>query len=96
MHPMGVDDCPGITTWNVSCTWVRSARLRPISMKLFLVMRLREAPLSTRVLATLYRPIGSLTTKGKFRLDNVVSGWSSGLNEMSVPDHFILLSGSMR
>jgi hypothetical protein len=65
-------------------------------MNVFLVMRLRDTPLSTKVMATLWRPIGSLTTKEKFRLDNAVSGWSSGLNEISVSDHFILLSGSMR
>jgi hypothetical protein len=44
---MGVDDYPGITSWKVSCNGVRSARLRPISMNVFLMMRLREAPLST-------------------------------------------------
>jgi hypothetical protein len=26
MHPMGVDDCPRITLWNVTCTRVRSDR----------------------------------------------------------------------
>jgi hypothetical protein len=66
MRSMGVDDYPRITTWNMSCTGVRSSRLRPISMKVFLIMRLREALLSTRVLATLCHPIGSLTMKGKF------------------------------
>jgi hypothetical protein len=47
------------------------------------------------VLATLCCPIRSLTTKGKFRLDNSVIGWSSGPNEMSTSDHFIFLFGSM-
>jgi hypothetical protein len=75
---------------------VRSARLRPISMKVFLIMRLRDASLSIRVLATLCRPIESLTTKGKFRLDNFVSRWSSCPNEMSMLDHFNLLFGSLR
>jgi hypothetical protein len=69
----GVDDCPGITQWKVSCTEVRSARLRPILMNVFLMMRLSEAPLSIRVLATLCHLIGSLTMKGKFRLDSFVS-----------------------
>jgi hypothetical protein len=81
---MGVDHCPRITSWNVSCTGVRSDRLRTISMNVFLIMRLKEAPLSTRVLATLCHPIRSLTTKGKFRLESSVSRWSSGTNEMSV------------
>jgi hypothetical protein len=75
---------------------VRSVKLRPISINVFLMMRLSEAPLSMRVLATLCRPIRSLTTKGKFRLDNFVVGWSSGPNEMSTLDHFIHRSGSMR
>jgi hypothetical protein len=96
MRPMGVDDCPRITLWSVSCTGVKSDRLRPISMKVFLMMRFSEAPLSTRVLATLCHPIGSLTTKGKFQLDSFVSGWSSGPNDMSMSAHFILLSGLMR
>jgi hypothetical protein len=65
-------------------------------MNVFLIMRLREASLSTIVLATLCYLMGCLTTKGKSRLDISVSRWSSGLNEMSVSDHFILLSGSMR
>jgi hypothetical protein len=95
MCPMGVDDYPRITPWKVSCTGVRSAKLRPISMNIFFMMRLSEVPLSIRVLATLCRPIGSLITKGKFQLDISVSGWSLCLNEMSILDHFILLSGSI-
>jgi hypothetical protein len=63
---MGVDDCLRITPLNVSCTRVRSDRSRPISMNVFLNMRLREAPLSTRVLATLCHLIRNLTMKGKF------------------------------
>jgi hypothetical protein len=35
-------------------------------MKVFLMIRFNEAPLSIDVLATLYYPIDSLTTKGKF------------------------------
>jgi hypothetical protein len=96
MHPMRVDDWPGITTWKVSCTRVSSTELRTISLNVFLMMRLSEAPLLIRVLATLCRLIRSLTTKGKFQRDNSVVGWSSGPNEMSVSDYFILLSGSMR
>jgi hypothetical protein len=53
---------------------VRSDKLRPISMKVFLMMRLSEVPLSIRVLVTLCRPIGSLTTKGKFLSHSSVSG----------------------
>jgi hypothetical protein len=74
IHPMGIDDCPGMTPWNVSCTGVRSYKLRPISMKVFLMIRFNEAPLSNSVLATLYHPIGSLTMKGKFLSNSVVSG----------------------
>jgi hypothetical protein len=65
-------------------------------MNVFLMMRLSEAPLLTRVLATLCHPIMSLTTKVKFQLDNYISGWSSGPNEMPVLDHFILLFSSIR
>jgi hypothetical protein len=71
---MGVDDYPEITPWNVSCTGVKSDRLMPISMKVFLMMRFNETLLSTRVLTTLCNPIGSLTMKGKFYSDNSVSG----------------------
>jgi hypothetical protein len=96
MRLMGVDDCPGMTPWNVSCTGVKSFRLRLISMKVFLMMRFSEAPLSIRVLATLCRPTESLTTKGMFRSDSSVSGWSFGLNEISTSNHFIFLPESMR
>jgi hypothetical protein len=65
-------------------------------MNVFLIMRLRKAPLSVRVLAILCHPIGSLTNMGKFRLESSVSRWSSGLNDISVSDHFILLPGLMR
>jgi hypothetical protein len=74
MRPLGVDDYPEITPWNVPCTRVKFDRLRPISMKVFLVMRFSKASLSTRVLATLCHPIESLIMKGKFRLDSYVSG----------------------
>jgi hypothetical protein len=43
-------------------------------MKVFLIMRFNEAPLSINVLATLCRPIVSLTTNGKFLSDSSVSG----------------------
>jgi hypothetical protein len=66
MHPIGVDDYPRITPWNVSCIEVRFDRLRPISMKVFLMMRFTDASLSIRVLVTLCHPIGSLTMKDKF------------------------------
>jgi hypothetical protein len=65
-------------------------------MKVFLMMRFNEAPLSIGVLATLCHPIGSLTTKGKFRSDSSVYGWSYGPNEMSMSDDLIILSSSMR
>jgi hypothetical protein len=65
-------------------------------MNVVLMMRLREALLSIRVLNTLCHLIGSLTAKGKFRLDSSIIGWSSGPNEMSISDHFILLSSLMR
>jgi hypothetical protein len=96
MHPMGVNDCPGIIPWKVSCTRVNSVKLRPISMKVFLIIKFSEAPLSIKVLATLCRSIRILMTKGRFLSDNFVSGWSSGPNEMSALDHFILLPGSLR
>jgi hypothetical protein len=60
---MGVDACPGMIPWNVSCTGVRSDKLRPISMKIFLIMRFNEAPLSINVLATLCRLIGTFWSK---------------------------------
>jgi hypothetical protein len=41
-------------------------------MKVFLIMRFREAPLSINVLATLCHPIGIFTTKGKFLSDSFV------------------------
>jgi hypothetical protein len=65
-------------------------------MKVFLMIRFNESQLSISVLATLCRPIGSLTTNGKFQSDSSVSGWSCGPNEMSMSDHLILLPGSMR
>jgi hypothetical protein len=51
-------------------------------MKVFLIIKFSEAPLSIKVLATLCRSIRILTTKGKFLSDNSVSGWSSGPNKM--------------
>jgi hypothetical protein len=90
---MGVDDYPGMITWNVSCTGVSSARLRPISMMVFLIIKFSEAPLLIKVLATLWHLIGILMMKDKFLSDNFASGWSSGLNEMSTSDHLILLHG---
>jgi hypothetical protein len=75
---------------------VMSAKLRPISMNVFLIMRLREAPLSINVLATLCHPIDIFTTKGKFLLNSSVSGWSSGPNVILMLDLFIILPGSMR
>jgi hypothetical protein len=48
---MGVDDCLRITPWNVSWIGVKSDKLRLISMNVFLMMRLRDAPLSISVLA---------------------------------------------
>jgi hypothetical protein len=73
IRPMGVDDCPGITSWNVSCAWVMSFKLRPISIKVFLMIRVNEALLSISVFATLYRLIGSLTTNDKFLSDSSLS-----------------------
>jgi hypothetical protein len=92
---MGVDDCPGMIPCKVSCTGVSSAKLRPISMKVFLIIKFNEAPLSIKFLATLWRPIRILTMKDRFLSDSSVSGWSSGLNEMSALDHPILLPGSI-
>jgi hypothetical protein len=74
MRPMRVDACPGMIPWNVSYTGVRSDKLRPISMKIFLIMRFNEALLSINVLATLCRPIGILTTSGKFLPDSSAMG----------------------
>jgi hypothetical protein len=74
---------------------VRSAKLRPISMKVFIIIKLSEAPLSIRVLTTLWRPIGILTMKGEFLSDSSVSRWFSGPNEMSISNHLILLPGSI-
>jgi hypothetical protein len=78
------------------CTGVNSTKLRPISMKVFLIIKFSEAPLSIKVLATLCRSIGILTTKGRFLSDSSISRWSSGPNEMPTLDHLILLSGSIR
>jgi hypothetical protein len=72
------------------------AKLRPISMKIFIIIKFSEAPLSIKVFCTLGRPIGILTMKGRFLSDSSVSGWSSGPNEMSTLDHLILLLGSIR
>jgi hypothetical protein len=58
--------------------------------------KVQRAPLSIKVLATLCRPTGILTTKGKFLSDNSVSGLSSGPNEMPTLDHLILRPGSIR
>jgi hypothetical protein len=93
---MGVDDCPGMITWKVSCTGVNSARLRPMLMKVFLIIKFNESPLSINVLATFWRPIEIMTTKGRFFYYSSVSGWSSGLNEVPALDHLILLPGSIR
>jgi hypothetical protein len=65
-------------------------------MKVFLIMRFREAPLSIEVLATLCYPMGILTVKGKFLSNSSISRWSSGSNEILILDHFILLPGSIR
>jgi hypothetical protein len=74
MHPMGIDAYPGMIPWNMSCTGVRSDNLRPISLKVFLIMRFNEAPLSINVLATLCYPIGILTMSGRFLSDSSVMG----------------------
>jgi hypothetical protein len=95
MHPTGVDDYPGMTPWNVSCMGVNSVRLRPISMKVFLMMRFNEALLLINVLATLCRPIGNLAMNDKFLSNSYVS-WSSSPNDIPTSDHFIILPGSMR
>jgi hypothetical protein len=95
MRPIGVDDYPGMTPWNMSCIGIRSDKLRLISMKVFLMIRFNEAPLSINVLAILGRPIGNLTMNGKFCSDRSVSRWSSSLNDISTSDHFILLPDSM-
>jgi hypothetical protein len=95
MRPMGVDNCPRMIPWKVSCVGVHSSKLRPISTKVFLIIKFSEAPLSIKVLATLWHSIGILTTKGKFLSDSSVNRWSSGLNEMSALGHLILLPGSI-
>jgi hypothetical protein len=71
---MGVDDCHRITPWNVSCTGVRSFKLRPISMMVFLMIRFNEVPLSINVLVILCYPIGSLIMNDKFLSDSSISG----------------------
>jgi hypothetical protein len=58
-------------------------------MKVFLIIRFSEAPLSIKVLATLCHPIGILSTKGRFLSDSSISRWSFGLNEMPTSDHLI-------
>jgi hypothetical protein len=93
---MGVDDYPEMIPWKVSCTGVNSAKLRPISMKVFLIIKFSETPLSIKVLATLWRPIEILTMRGRFQSNSSVSGWSSDPNEISASDHLILLPGSIR
>jgi hypothetical protein len=93
---MLVDDCPRMILWNILYTGVKSAKLRPISIKVFLIMRFNEVPLSINVLVTVCRPIGILTTNDKFLSDSSVSGWSFGQNEISTLDHLILLPGSIR
>jgi hypothetical protein len=95
MRLMGVDDYPGLIPWKVSCMRVNLAKLRPISIKVFLIIKFSEAPLSIKVLATLRHPIRILMMKGRFLSDSCVSRWSSSLNEMSVSDHLILLPGSI-
>jgi hypothetical protein len=39
MRPIGVDECTGIIPWNVSCMGVNSAKLGPMSMKVFLIIK---------------------------------------------------------
>jgi hypothetical protein len=73
MRHMGVDVCPGMISWNVSCIGVKSDNLRSISMKVFLIMRFNEAPLSINVLATLCHPIEILMMSGRILLDSSVS-----------------------
>jgi hypothetical protein len=92
---MGVDNYPGMIPWKVSCNGVNSAKMRPISMKVFLIMRFIEALLSINVLDTLCCLIRIFTMKGKFLLDSSVSKWSSGPNVILTSDHFIILLGSM-
>jgi hypothetical protein len=95
MHLIGVGDCRGMTPWNMSYIGIRSDRLRPISMKVFLMIRFNETPLSISVLGTLCRPISNLITNDKFLSNSYVSGWSSGPNDISTSDHFIILHGLM-
>jgi hypothetical protein len=64
-------------------------------MKVFLIMRLREALLSINVLATLCHPIGIFTMKGMYLSDSFVFGWFSGPKEILTSNHFIILLGSM-
>jgi hypothetical protein len=52
-------------------------------MNVLLIKRFNEAPMSIIVLATLCRPIGILTTNGKFLSNSSVIGWSSSPNEIS-------------
>jgi hypothetical protein len=49
----GVDNYPEMIPWKVSCTGVRSAKLRLISMKVFLIIKLSKTPLSIKVFTTL-------------------------------------------
>jgi hypothetical protein len=95
MHLIGVDDYPSMTPWNISCTGIKSFRVRPISIKVFLMIRFNEAMLLISVFATICLLIGSLTMNGKFLSDSSMFRWSSGPNDMSMPDHFIPLPGSM-
>jgi hypothetical protein len=53
---------------------VKSFKLRLVSMKIFLMIRFNEAPVSINVLTTLCHLIGSLTMNGKFVLDSSVFG----------------------
>jgi hypothetical protein len=71
-------------------------QVEAISMKVFFIIKFSDVQLSIRVLVTLCRPIGILTTKGKFLSDNSMSGWSSDPNEISTLDHLILLLGTIR
>jgi hypothetical protein len=66
-----------IIPWKVSCTGVNSAKFKPISMKVFLIIKFNEAPLSIKILVNLCHPISILTTKGRLLSDSFMSGWSS-------------------
>jgi hypothetical protein len=70
-------------------------QVEAISMKVFFIIKFSDVQLSIRVLVTSCRPIGILTTKGKFLSDNSMSGWSSDPNEISTLDHLILLLGTI-